>query len=104
MARCLIQLIPIGMQIALSGLIQQIINVFKDTEEITVQLIGLWTISLKRWIIIIQANICKQWLRYLFWYCSQVIVFWFHRWSVYAVSGNGLKSSGKKPLPEPMFT
>ena len=47
MAGCLIQLIPMGLQIALSGLIQQIINVFQNTEEITVQLIGPWTIWLK---------------------------------------------------------
>ena len=47
MAKCLIQLISMGLQIALSGVIQQIINVFKNMEEITVQLIGPWTIGLK---------------------------------------------------------
>ena len=47
MTKCLIQLISMGLQIALSGFNQQIINVFQNMEEIIVQLVGPWTIGLK---------------------------------------------------------
>ena len=40
----------------------------------------------------------------LLWNCSQVNTQKIHIWEVYIGSGNGLESSGNKPLPEPILT
>ena len=43
-------------------------------------------------------------LRHLLWNCPNMNVSWLHWWSVNTGSGNGLVSSGNKPLPEPKLT
>ena len=51
-----------------------------------------------------QMDFSDWWLRHLLWNCPNMNVTELHWWSVNIDSGNGLVSSGNKPLPEPMLT
>ena len=57
-----------------------------------------------QWLVIFQASFIDWWLRCLWWNCPQMNVTWHYWWWVNIGSGNGLVTSGTKPLPGPVLT
>ena len=73
-------------------------TVYTFLPVVHIQLIGPWDMLDK----FFPANLGEWWLRYLLINCHQVIVTGPDTWLVNIGPGNGLVSSGIKPLPEPM--
>ena len=55
-------------------------------------------------LVIFQANFIDWWLRCFWWNCPQMNVSGHYWWWVNIGSGNGLVTSGTKPLPGPVLT
>ena len=81
-------------------------NVLSCTQESSKQMFTHWPLGnlIEFNINNFQDDFSDWWLRYLIWNWPQMNATKPHWWLVNIGSGNGLMSSGNKPLPEPTLT